>query len=156
MFVKIVNPKYIKTDSALLDFLRDDFTCEKYKLALIKSIENKSKVVEDELFEVVDYVEPEYGFYSYLIISNRKGTFLVREDNVESTGRPEDVMEELGLRKLIRGGKKTILIDEDGEKFTTTLDDEDKDDPEKAVMILLLKRMGYSIKDIYTITELIK
>ena len=75
---------------------------------------------------------------------------------LQPTVNPKNILEVYGFHKLIRGGNKTILIDEYGHKYSTTRDEEDVDDPEKAVMILLLKKEGYNIKDIYTISELIK
>lgn len=156
MRLKIIDPKYIKTDKVLLDFIQSDEDNTGYELDLIKSIENKSKVQADDIFEYLDSFYLDHFHYGYVVIKNETGTFIVREDNVMPTDDPKDILENYGFHKLIRGGNKTILIDEYGHKYSTTRDEEDVDDPEKAVMILLLKKEGYNIKDIYAMSELIK
>ena len=157
MRLKIIDPKYINTGKILLYLIQSDEKNVDYELDLIKSIENKSKVQADDIFECIDSFCPD-GFNSgYVVIKNETGTFIVREDNVKLVNDdPKDILENYGFHKLIRGGNKTILIDEYGHKYSTTRDEEDVDDPEKAVMILLLKKEGYNIKDIYAISELIK
>ena len=156
MRLNIIDPKYIKTDKVLLDFIQSDESNVGYELDLIKSIENKSKVQAGDVFEYLDSFYLDGFQYGYIVIKNENGTFIVREDNVKPTDDPKDILENYGFHKLIRGGNKTILIDEYSHKYSTTRDEEDVDDPEKAVMILLLKKEGYNIKDIYTISELIK
>ena len=156
MRLNIIDPKYIKTDKVLLDFIQSDESNVGYELDLIKSIENKSKVQAGDVFEYLDSFYLDGFQYGYIVIKNENGTFIVREDNVKPTDDPKNILEVYGFHKLIRGGNKTILIDEYGHKYSTTRDEEDVDDPEKAVMILLLKKEGYNIKDIYTISELIK
>jgi len=43
------------------------------------------------------------------------------------------------------------MLTYDDRKFVTTRSKDDEDDIEKAVMILLLKKEGYTVNEIYTI-----
>ena len=90
------------------------------------------------------------------MLRSQYGCFITREDNVVYDYDDEDILSEYGIRKIIRSGDKTILIEENGDKYITTKDNVDKDDIEKAVMILLLKRAGYSVKDIYSIVDMVE
>ena len=60
------------------------------------------------------------------------------------------------VKSIIKSGDKTILVTVDGRTISTTKDKTDKDDVEKAVMMLLLKKDGYKVPDIYTIINSVK
>lgn len=160
MFGKIINPKFIKVDSVLKEYIKCETTNEQIKTDLIKSIDKRNEVKQGDKFQLVDVLVPPHedfeSFKSYIAIKNNIGTFLVREDNLELIEEPQDILEDLGIKRIIKNGNKTILIDMENNKVMTTRDNNDKDDPEKAIMILLLKYAGYNIKDVYNLVDLIK
>ena len=124
---------------------------------LIRGVSNKDNIKDDTKFTLLCYSCSDEKKYTQCIIYNKDlGSFVTFNDNVEEVKEPLDYLYEAGFKKLIRSSNKTILIEEDGTKYITTLQDGDKDDPEKAVMILLLKAAGYTVEEIYSIISLIK
>lgn len=122
--------------------------------AVLRGLTNISKIEENKTeFEYVNY---NYNS-NYLLIENKElGAFIVREDNVNEIEEVQDVLNLYGIEKIIKSGDKTILLNENGEKFITTRAKEDEYDIEKAVMILLLKEKGYAVTHIYDIISTVK
>ena len=90
----------------------------------------------------------------FLILHNDEiGNVIVREDNVNVLTDISDVYDDYGISRIITNGDTTVLITEDGSKYKTTRYADDKYDLEKAVMVLLLKREGYVIDDVYDIIK---
>ena len=149
----IKDKRFIQKYDEIIDYIQNDFSGVYGKL-LLKGVTNVSKVEENKTeFVCLDY-RPYDG---YLLIENKTlGAYVVREDNLNEIIEIEDVLDDYGIDRIIRNGNKTILLDSDGAKFITTRQEQDKDDIEKAIMILLLKRAGYSIKDVYDIIATIK
>lgn len=143
----IKDKRFIQKNNLVIDYIREDFDGDVSKL-LLKGLSNIDKIEENKtVFEYVDY-----RYDGYLLVTNKTlGAFIVREDNLNEIVELQDVLEINGIDKIIRNGDKTILIDIEGNKYITTRQEEDEYDLEKAVMILMLKANGYSVKDIYDI-----
>lgn len=142
----IKDKRFIQKNDLILDYI--NVSCDKdINKMLLKSLSNIDKIVENKTeFEFVEY------YYGYLLVKNNSiGAILVREDNVNGIIETKDILDEYDIHKVIRNGDKTILITSDNDKFITTRQKEDEYDIEKAVMILLLKKEGYSVNDIYSI-----
>lgn len=156
MVFKIKDTKFIKTGHIITEYIRCPDVDKALANALVFGLTNLSKVNSTMTFDIVDFINiNETDEYGYFIIENDLGAFMVREDNLESIEEPTDVLDKYGFTKLIRNGNKTILFNEDGKKFTTTRQPLDEDDPEKAIMVLLLKAFGMDIRDIYKFVDLI-
>ena len=91
----------------------------------------------------------------FFVLEDENGMYITREDNVNAIQSSKDILNDYGFTNLIKAGDKTILLS-GKQKWTTTRLKEDKEDIEKAVMILLLKAEGYNIQDVYKIIELVK
>lgn len=147
--------KYVKNDKIVSSYLTS--TDNSFLNELIKGLSNMDKLKDNCEVEIIDsFYFDEENQYSYFVIKNEFGAFIVREDNVEFIEEKEDVLNKYGFKKIIHNGAKTILIGEYDQKWITTKQKQDRSDIEKAVMILLLKAEGYSVKDIYTIVDLAK
>lgn len=143
----IKDKRFIQKNNLVIDYIQEDFDGDVSKL-LLKGLSNINKIEENKtVFEYVDY-----RYDEYLLVTNKTlGAFIVREDNLNEIVELQDVLEINGIDKIIRNGDKTILIDIEGNKYITTRQEEDEYDLEKAVMILMLKANGYSVRDIYDI-----
>lgn len=158
MTVHIKDKKYINKDKFLIKYLIED-ECE-YPMQLINGLQNQDKLTTSDTFKIIDNIEVVdednvKDFDNILLIKNDKGIFTINSRFVNYI--KEDVKNtllKLGYKRLIRSANKTILIDENDNKFITTKVEEDVDDPEKAVMIVLLKSLGFNIKDVNKLTEL--
>ena len=151
----IKDKRFVQKGEMVVDYIR---TCGNADInkQLLKGLLNVDKIEENKTeFEYEDF---RFGLgLDYLLISNKQlGAFIVREDNTDEIDEPADTLIMRDIDKVIKNGDKTILIDIDGSKYMTTRQAEDKDDIEKAVMILLLKREGYSVKEIYDIVASVK
>lgn len=148
----IKDKRFIQRNDIILDYIKGSCDEDINKM-LLKSLSNISKVVENKT--EFDFVE-DY-FDGYLLVKNNSiGAILVREDNVNAIIETNDILDGYDIHKVIRNGDKTILITHDNDKFITTRQKEDEYDLEKAVMILLLKKEGYSVNDIYSIINSVK
>ena len=143
----IKDKRFIQKNNLVIDYIQEDFDGDVSKL-LLKGLSNIDKIEENKtVFEYVDY-----RYDEYLLVANKTlGAFIVREDNLNEIVELQDVLEINGIDRIIRNGDKTILIDIEGNKYITTRQEEDEYDLEKAVMILMLKANGYSVRDIYDI-----
>lgn len=143
----IKDKRFIQKNNLVIDYIQEDFDGDVSKL-LLKGLSNIDKIEENKtVFEYVDY-----RYDEYLLVANKTlGAFIVREDNLNEIVELQDVLEINGIDRIIRNGDKTILIDIEGNKYITTRQEEDEYDLEKAVMILMLKTNGYSVRDIYDI-----
>mgnify|MGYP006978911374 CR=1 FL=1 len=162
MYASIKDLKYIRNDSKISNLIyrlnsEDDAQCNKLTNWLYNGIADSANVTDDQLFYVEGKIEM-FGDYDYYLLSDseKKVAYLIREDNVDIVYEPQDVLESYGFKKLIRNGDKTILIDENNNKFMTSRHADDKDDPEKALMMVLLKSQGFAVKDLEAMLELIK
>ena len=156
MYLKVKNVEFIRNGNEVAKYidLKNDSTLT---TKILKGLSNSSLVTIDTQFKFVDTFKlSDTDRKMFFVLENKElGIFIVREDNVEVVESSEDVLNAYGFSKLFKTGNKTILLD--GKKrWMTTKHAEDVDDPEKAVMILLLKAEGYNIQDIYKIVELIK
>lgn len=147
--------KYVRRNKVILEYVNDCHVEDNLVSDLFKGLTNIDKLTTTEPLEIVDVFESDDG-NCYNVLRSQYGCFITREDNVVYDYDDEDVLSEYGIRKIIRSGDKTILIEENGDKYITTKDNVDKDDIEKAVMILLLKKAGYSVKDIYSIVDMVE
>ena len=148
----IKDKRFVQKNNLVIDYIQEDFDGDVSKL-LLKGLSNVDKIEENKTeFEYVDY-----RCDGYLLVTNKTlGAFIVREDNLNEIVEIQDILEINGIDRIIRNGDKTILIDVDGNKYITTRQKEDEYDLEKAVMILMLKANGYSVKDIYDIISSVK
>lgn len=157
MKARIINKQFIKNNEIvtwhLQDLLLDDETKKATKF--LKGLSSISKLQDDLLFNIVDRFE--WGEEIYLVLENEYGCFIVRGDNVEIIVTEEErIRETYGIKSVIKCGDKTLLIETDGTKYSTKRCETDVDDIEKAVMILLLKKEGYKVPDIYNIINSVK
>lgn len=156
MIAKIKDLRYIKNDEFIKGYISSDICDESTANKILKGLTNIKDVNKSTEFDITSIEEFAGVDYQYYVLENNLGAYLIREDNVDLTEEPEDVLNYYGYSKLIKNGTKTILIDQDGCKYMTTRHLEDEDDPEKAVMIVLLKSLGFSIKDIDKMVEAIQ
>lgn len=123
---------------------------------VVKGLANVDKLTTESKLSFVDcFYYSESDKKMFFVLEDENGMYITREDNVNAVESPKDVLRSYGFTNLIKAGNKTILLD-GKKKWTTTKLDEDMDDIEKAVMIVLLKAEGYSIKDVYKMIELVK
>lgn len=158
---RINNVNYINPKDIFYDILSHHSNDMREKL--VESNEFKKDfydMIPDMVFKIVY----QYNAYTnnYCMVEPQgeykgKYLFIVREDNLKLIKDWVYYSEKYSIKKLIRNGPMTVLISNTGAKYTTKLiNDSDKDDPEKAIMLLLLKRAGYSYGDIQYITNNIK
>lgn len=154
IYLNVIDKKYIRQNNVVSDYIGLYAENSKEASKFIRGITNISQVTPDTRFEFYDEFEGEDGC-DYIVLENSLGCFITREDNVECSC--DTVLEAYGIKDIIKNGDKTILIDGiDGGKYITTRSEKDRNDIEKAVMILLLKREGYSVADIYEIISSVK
>lgn len=173
MKYKIIDPKYIKSDTFVSDYIRK---CPVKAISdkIVRGLSNKANVTVDTVFTAMQLIgKPSESHIDYAMLENDNGIFIVRVDNIKTIEELSDIYKRLNINKIIKSGKATILIDskpvsefvkDDNmlagirptvsyKKFTTFRDEFDNDDAAKALMILLLKREGYNISDIYAVAE---
>lgn len=142
----IKDKRFIRIADEVIDFIVD-FDDEKMSKALLRGLTNLSKIEENKTeFEYVNYRSD-----GYILIQNNLGAFITREDNVNEVEETQDILDFRNIKKIIKSKDKTIMLTYDDRKFVTTRSKDDEDDIEKAVMILLLKKEGYTVNEIYTI-----
>ena len=90
MKVKIKDKRFINPTSVLEKLITGS-----YKSDLLKGLSNLSKITEDDIFEVTAY------FTNYAIIENKKGSFIVRDDNLTEYDCIENNLTNLGIKKII-------------------------------------------------------
>lgn len=154
MKYKIKDMKYIKNDLAIKEFLSTASNRNSYLTDLLKGISNISKVNQDDIYSSDGHVYNLEGFnFPYNILNNQNGSYLVRSDNIEAIFDKEDVLDFYTIHKLIKSGDKTILVDNCRNRYVVTRNSLDKDDIEKAIMLLLLKREGFTYNDIMMLVD---
>lgn len=151
MKYKIKDFKYVSCTNIVSAYINSIATLNETK-EIIKGLQNLDIVPYDTEFELFNAFEEDGGIV-YDVLKCKYGLFIVREDNIEEIVEKEDILEQNDISKLIRSGDKTILIDSGNNKYITTKHPDDKEDLEKAVMILLLKKEGYTTNDIYTLID---
>ena len=123
---------------------------------VVKGLANIDKLTKDSKLTFVDcFYYSETDKKMFFVLEDENGIYITREDNVEAIQSPKDVLDSYGFTNLIKAGNKTILLS-GKQKWTTTKMPEDKEDIEKAVMIVLLKAEGYNIQDVYKMIELVR
>ena len=140
----IKEPKYIRKDVVVANYIKYNTDNLNVATKVLQGLENANEITNEDVFEYRDIFT--YGEQFYIVLENEKGIFIIRSDNKEAYY--ETTKERLEIKDLFISGDKTFLIDNCGKKFTTTRHKEDKEDIEKAIMLLLLKRKGYTYKDI--------
>lgn len=140
----IKEPKYIRKDVVVANYIKNYANNLNVATKVLQGLENANQITDKDVFEHIDVFK--YGERIYAVLENKKGIFIVRSDNLQSYF--ENNKEKLRIAYLLTNGDKTFLIDKAGNKYTTTRHKEDKEDIEKAIMLLLLKREGYTYKDI--------
>lgn len=154
MYYTIIDTKYIRQNDIVSDYISLYAADSKEAGKFIKGITNISKVTSETKFDFYDEFEHIDGI-DYVVLENSLGCFIVREVNLEFNC--ENALELHNVKSIIKNGDKTILIENfGGRKYTTTRSEKDRNDVEKAVMILLLKKEGYSVEDIYEIISSVK
>lgn len=151
MKYRVKDFEYVSCTNIVSAYINSIATLNETK-EIIKGLQNLDIVPYDTEFELFDAFEEDDGIV-YDVLKCKYGLFIVREDNIEEIVEKEDILEQNGISKLIRSGDKTILIDETNNKYFVTKHPDDKEDLEKAVMILLLKKAGYTTNDIYSLIE---
>ena len=148
MKYKIKDVQFIKgEDDVVIDIIQK--TSNIVGRSITKGLLNRNKITQETEFDYGFSYDLGYEYqYNYVALANDYGTFIVREDNIIEVPEMEDILAKYEIKRIIRAGNKSILISSNGSKNITTRDTFDKDDPEKALMVLLLKREGYNIKDI--------
>lgn len=156
MKYKIKELKYANNLNLINEVLDD--VDEEFRKEILKGISNFGQLTEDTLFDYCDYYyTPDNCSYGYFFLSREDlGTYIVREDNIDLVEEDQDFLTAYGIAKIIKADKKTILIDENGNKVTTHLQPGDKNDVEKAVMMVLLKYIGFDVKDIYKMIDMVR
>lgn len=148
MKYKVKDVQFVKSgDDIVIDIIQK--SSKEVGKSITRGLVNKDKITTDTEFDYAFTYDAGLEYqYVYVALKNEYGTFIVREDNTIQIPESQDILDEYGIKRLIRVGNKSILVGYDGSKAITTRDNFDKDDPEKALMVLLLKRDGYCIKDI--------
>lgn len=153
---RVYNTNYIRKNKVVSDYIVKYVVDETVANKFIKGITNVDKITTETDFDFYD------GFVgndnkSYIVLENKLGLFITREDNVEVVMDDQAYLEDYyNIKSIIKSGDKTILVTVDGRTITTTRDKNDKYDIEKAVMMLLLKKDDYKVEDIYTIINSVK
>lgn len=151
MKYRIKDFEYVSCTNIVSAYINSIATLNETK-EIIKGLQNLDIVPYDTEFELFNAFEENDGIV-YDVLKCKYGLFIVREDNIEEIVEKEDILEQNSISKLIRSGNKTILIDEANNKYFVTKHPDDKEDLEKAVMILLLKKEGYTTNDIYALID---
>lgn len=155
MKYKIKETKYV-TNLNLINEALDDVS-DAFRRELLRGIANSNWLTNKTTFDDCNYYyTPDDCAYGYYFLSGEIGAYVVREDNIEFVEEGTDFLAAYGISKIITAGKNTILIDDEGNKVVTHLQPGDKNDIEKAVMMVLLKYAGYKVKDIYKMVDMIK
>jgi hypothetical protein len=154
--IRIVDEKFIKNNEVVSYYITecvgDDI---KLLNKFVRGLSSISKITNQMLFSVHDMFE--YNDVEYIVLQNEYGCFITRNDNVDITLNDSEKLETIyGIKSLIKVGDRTILIDNNNKKYTTKRCNNDVYDIEKAVMILLLKKEGYLVPDIYKLIESVK
>lgn len=154
MKFKITNLNYTKNDTAIKEFLSIAKNRESFCSKLLKGVQNIKNIKLDDQYTMDLSNYTINGFdEQYCVLTNENGSYLIRQDNIEIIMEAQDYLDSCGISKLIKSGDKTIMISEFGYKYITTKHESDKDDMEKAIMLLLLKREGYNYQDIKHLAE---
>ena len=153
---RVYNPKYIRRNDVVSNYILKYVADRDVASKFIKGITNADKITEETDFDFYDGFVGEAN-KSYIVLENKLGLFITRDDNVEVVMDDESYLADYyNVKSIIKSGDKTILVTVDGRTISTTKDKTDKDDVEKAVMMLLLKKDGYKVPDIYTIINSVK
>lgn len=150
MKYQIIDTNYIRKNNTVSDYLMTYVLDKKEANKFIRAINNVNKITTETEFEFYDSFVGSDNF-NYFVLENNFGCFITREDNVNIIIDDEDINIFHGIKNIVKSGDKTVLITTDNKRYMTTRDASDKDDIEKAIMILLLKKEGYTVDDIYTI-----
>lgn len=155
MYFTIKDLNYIRKDcvvSGYIQAMAEGTQVDK----VVKGLTNIDKLTSDTRLKFVDsFYYSEKDKKMFFALEDENGIYITREDNINAIESPKDILESLGFTNLIKAGDKTILLS-GKQKWTTTRLKEDKEDIEKAVMVLLLKAEGYNIQDVYKIIELVR
>lgn len=149
---KIKELKYIRRDKVVTYCIHETVGLNLEEATkLIKSLDNADKITKDTYFDwKYDFV---YNDNSYVVLECEYGLFITRTDNVKPKVVFDNILDKFGIKALIHSGDKTILVNNDKNKYMTTKNIVDDNDIEKAVMLLLLKREGYTYEDIAELTR---
>ncbi len=149
--------KYIRNDSILSNYISTKAD-EDITTGLIKGLSNIAKLNDGiEISSFVDVFSLDNSNYDYVIVSiENYGLFMIRRDNIKSASEITDPLNSRGFKKILHNGNKTILVTEAGKRFVTTRNPDDRPDIEKAVMMVLLKSQGFTVKEIYDLIEIAK
>lgn len=152
---KVKDLKFIRRDKVVTYYIQngDNVNLEK-ATKVMKSLDYVDKITQDTLFKIVGSFN--YNDFSYEVLECEYGLFITRFDNVTPVALYESNLERLNLKTVIASGNKTILIDKDGNKYMTTRANVDDNDIEKAIMLLLLKKEGYTYQDIADVVNEVK
>lgn len=146
--------RYIRRDKVVTYYIQEKSRNLEEATRVMKSLDNIDKITLDTIFVVADSFE--YSNNIYEVLECEYGLFVTRADNIKPIAVYENNLERLGLKTIIVSGNKTILIDNEDKKYMTTKADIDEEDIEKAIMLLLLKKMGYTYEDIADLVKEVK
>lgn len=146
--------RYIRRDKVVTYYIQEKSKNLEEATRVMKSLDNIDKITLDTIFTVADSFE--YSNNIYEVLECEYGLFVTRADNIKPIAVYENNLERLGLQTIISSGNKTILIDNENNKYMTTRADIDDEDIEKAIMLLLLKKEGYTYEDITDLTKEVK
>lgn len=146
--------RYIRRDKVVTYYIQEKSRNLEEATRVMKSLDNIDKITLDTIFTVTDNFE--YSNNIYEVLECEYGLFVTRADNIKPIAIYENSLERMGLQTIISSGNKTILIDNENNKYITTKADTDDEDIEKAVMLLLLKREGYTYEDVADLVKEIK
>lgn len=146
--------RYIRRDKVVTYYIQEKSKNLEEATRVMKSLDNIDKITLDTIFTVADSFE--YSNNIYEVLECEYGLFVTRADNIKPIALYESNLERLNLKTVIASGNKTILIDKDGNKYMTTRANVDDNDIEKAIMLLLLKKEGYTYQDIADVVNEVK
>ena len=156
MIYQIRDTEFIKDNGVVAAYISSTYDKSATE-GLIRGLSNKDVVTSDMTFEIFDEFRlSNDDKYSYIVLKNHLGLFIIREDNLKAVKEKSDILDIFGIKKLIKAKDKTILITTDNEKYVTTKHKDDKQDLEKALMILLLKAQGIYYRDILKLIEFVE
>lgn len=146
----VKDPKYLSLHNTTLEYIS---RCSSKKIieGLMYNPHEYSQVIPEETeFTVVKGSEECVRGHPYVVLENNAlGMFLCRSDNLKIKKDRESILFNEGVSKIFRSADTTVLIDSWGRRYITKYDGEGEYDLEKAVMLLMLKRNGYTAQDIY-------
>lgn len=155
MYFTIKDLGYIRKDCVVSGYIKAMANGNQTE-KVVKGLANVDKLTTESQLSFVDcFYYSETDRKMFFVLEDENGMYITREDNVNAIQSSKDILNDYGFTNLIKAGDKTILLS-GKQKWTTTRLKEDKEDIEKAVMILLLKAEGYNIQDVYKIIELVK